>query len=177
MHPDLDAPRALTRALRELPAAAQPYGFGEFQRRAARRAASREAAGGRQALAAAVAVIAVVLVALSVRFGAPQAVDAPPEIAATPPIAPVPPTPVAHADAMEHLLASLPSNPALVRFGARAAVTGLEDRIAQVDDLLSAARAEEAQPAGLSALQEQRRQLVGALVQVRYAESLADASR
>jgi hypothetical protein len=56
-------------------------------------------------------------------------------------------------------------------------VTGLEDRIAQIDDLLSAARADPAEPGRLSALQEQRTRLVGALVQVRYAETLADATR
>ena len=72
---------------------------------------------------------------------------------------------------MEHWLASLPNDPALVRVGSRAAVTGLEDRIAQVDDLLSEERAEQAQPARLSALQEQRQQLMGALVRVRYAET------
>ena len=67
--------------------------------------------------------------------------------------------------------------PALTRVGNRAAVTGLEDRIAQVDDLLSAARDAQAAPARLGALQQERARLVGALVQVRYAETLADASR
>jgi hypothetical protein len=93
------------------------------------------------------------------------------------PIATVPPTPVPRPDLMEHWLASLPSEPALVRVGSRAAVTGLEDRIAQVDDLLSVERAEQAQPARLSALQAQRQQLMGALVRVRYAETLAASTR
>ncbi|MFZ1904893.1 MAG: hypothetical protein WAU56_05825, partial [Steroidobacteraceae bacterium] len=74
-------------------------------------------------------------------------------------------------------LASLPSEPLLVRVGTRAAVTTLEDRIAQVDDLLSAQRADRAPPAHLLALQQQRLQLVDSLAQVRYAETLADASR
>jgi hypothetical protein len=78
---------------------------------------------------------------------------------------------------MEHWLASLPSEPAVVHVGTRAAVTGLEDRIAQVDDLLSAERLDEAHPARLLALQQARTRLVGALVQVRYAETLADESR
>jgi hypothetical protein len=78
---------------------------------------------------------------------------------------------------MERWLASLPSEPSLTRVGNRAAVTGLEDRIAQVDDLLSAAGAAQATPARLRALQQERARLVGALVQVRYAETLADASR
>jgi len=61
--------------------------------------------------------------------------------------------------------------------GTRAAVTGLEDRIAQLDDLLSAARLERAQRARLDALQQERTRLLGALVQVRYAETLADAAQ
>jgi hypothetical protein len=48
----------------------------------------------------------------------------------------------------------------------------LEDRIAQVDDLLSAAQA--ARAPQLQALQQERTRLVGTLVQVRYAETLAD---
>src|SRR5262249_23324086 len=81
------------------------------------------------------------------------------------------------ADAMERLLASLPREPAVARVGNRAAVIGLEDRIAQVDDLLSAARSGHAQAARVETLQEERTRLVGALLQVRYAETLADASR
>jgi len=178
MHPDLDSGGTLGRALRALPtASARPCAFAEFERRATRRAAAREAAHGGQALAAAIAVMALTLVALSVRFAGPHAARVLPE--PEPPVAAAPPTPVpaAKPDAMEHWLASLPSDPALVRVGSRAAVTGLEDRIAQVDDLLSVARAEQAQPARLSVLQEQRRQLMGSLLQVRYAETLADATR
>ena len=52
---------------------------------------------------------------------------------------------------------------------------GLEDRIAQVDDLLNAARLGP-QPERLLALQRERTRLVGTLVQVRYAETLADES-
>jgi len=176
MHPDLGPERTLGRALRALPtAAAQPYGFAEFERRAMRRVADRETAHGGHALAAAIAVVALTLVALSVRFAGPHAMRPVPDVA--PPVAAVPPTPVTRPDVMGHWLASLPNDPALVRVGSRAAVTGLEDRIAQVDDLLSVERAEQAQPARLSALQEQRQQLMGALVRVRYAETLAAAAR
>ena len=77
---------------------------------------------------------------------------------------------------LEHWLASLPSDPALVRVGARAAVSGLEDRIAQLDDQLSAVRLEPAHAKRLEALQQERTRLMGALVQVRYAETLADAA-
>jgi hypothetical protein len=81
------------------------------------------------------------------------------------------------AAALEQYLASLPSEPAVVRVGTRAAVTGLEDRIAELDDLLTSERVGPAQPARLRALQQERTRLMGTLVQVRYAETLAAASR
>jgi hypothetical protein len=76
-------------------------------------------------------------------------------------------------DIAERWLARLPHEPIVVRVGTRAAVTGLEDRIAQLDDTLSAARAEGTQPAKLAPLEQQRERLVSSLVQVRYAEALA----
>jgi len=178
MHPDLEQP---ARLLRELPEeAAQPYGFGEFQRRARQRArAGRSRVGGQ--LMAAIAVLVVGVVALTLRFDRPAPLPGPQPLAdgGRPGAVSVPATPSVPggADVMERWLASLPSEPALTRVGNRAAVTGLEDRIAQVDDLLSAARASRATPARLTALQQERTRLVGALVQVRYAETLADASR
>jgi hypothetical protein len=170
MHPDLDQQRSLVRRLRELPdEAAQPYGWREFQRRSgARRRAGQGLAGGR-ALATA-SVLALGIIAVWTRLGgwSPQSARLTPEAAQ--PLA-------GHTAAMEHWLASLPSEPAVVHVGTRAAVTGLEDRIAQVDDLLSAECLGEAHPARLLALQQARTRLVGALVQVRYAETLADESR
>jgi hypothetical protein len=170
MHPDLDQQRSLARRLRELPdEAAQPYGWREFQRRSgARRRAGQGLAGGR-ALATA-SVLALGIIAVWTRLGgwSPQSARLTPE--ALPPLA-------GRTAAMEHWLASLPSEPAVVHVGTRAAVTGLEDRIAQVDDLLSVERLDEAHPARLLALQQARTRLVGALVQVRYAETLADESR
>jgi hypothetical protein len=83
----------------------------------------------------------------------------------------------ARADVAERWLASLPDEPVVVRVGTRAAVAGLEDRIAQLDDFLSAARVEGTQPAKLAAVEEQRARLVNSLVQVRYAETLVSASR
>jgi len=79
--------------------------------------------------------------------------------------------------AADYWLERLPREPALVRVGTRAAVETLEDHIAQVDDLLTAERAGSAPAARLQALQQERTQLVSSLVQVRYAETLADASR
>ena len=179
MHADLEQQARLARLLRELPdEATQPYGFSEFQRRALRRArASRSRAGGQ--LVTAIAVIVLGVVALAVRFDRPTLLPRPQALAEVhePRTPPAPATPVARAEVMERWLTSLPSEPALARVGNRAAVTGLEDRIAQVDDLLSAARAGEAAPGRLGALQQERTRLVGALVQVRYAETLADASR
>ena len=178
MHRDLDPRATLARVLREFPEEAlPPYDFREFERRAAQHAlAARERHGGR--LLAVAAAIAVMTLAVLLRFGAPA-----PRVAAdtvkigeeTPQAAPtlVPARP----EVLEHWLASLPSDPALVRVGARAAVSELEDRIAQLDDQLSAARLEPAQAGRVDALQQERTRLMGALVQVRYAETLADAAR
>jgi hypothetical protein len=82
----------------------------------------------------------------------------------------------ARSKALEGWLASLPREPAVVRVGTRAAVAGLEDRIAQVDDLLTAVRLDRAQPGRLAALQQERMRLVGSLAQVRYAEVVATES-
>ncbi|HEY0766948.1 MAG TPA: hypothetical protein VGD47_03235 [Steroidobacteraceae bacterium] len=127
-------------------------------------------AGGRAV--AAVTVLALGVVAVWTRLGTQSPATAPGPASA--PAARLAPETSA---AMERWLASLPSEPAVVRVGTRAAVTGLEDRIAQVDDLLSAERLDQAQPARLATLQQERTRLVGALVQVRYAETLADELR
>jgi hypothetical protein len=178
MQPDLEQPATLSRLLRALPEdAARPYGWSEFQRRARQRALTRRSMAGGQALAA-LAVIAVGVVALSMRFSGP---------AREPPLPQVRPVAfgpaeqfqafAAHTAVLERWLASLPHEPAVVHVGTRAAVTGLEDRIAEVDDLLTAERIEPAQPARLLALQQERMRLVGTLAQVRYAERLVDESR
>jgi hypothetical protein len=180
MHSDLEQQARLARLLRELPdEAARPYAFAEFQRRTLQRARARRSRASGQLLAIVVIVLGVLV--LTVRFDRltppthPQAVT---ELRQQPmPTGPAAPPPVERGEVLERWLASLPSEPALARVGNRAAVTGLEDRIAQVDDLLSAARDAQATPARLGALQEERARLVGALVQVRYAETLADASR
>lgn len=186
MQPDLEQPATLSRLLRALPEdAARPYGWSEFQRRARQRALKRRSMAGGQALAA-LAVIAVGVVAVSMRFSGP---------AREPPLPQARPVALGAADsaaagpagqlqafaaqtaALERWLASLPHEPAVVHLGTRAAVTGLEDRIAEVDDLLTVERIEPAQPARLLALQQERMRLVGTLAQVRYAERLADESR
>jgi hypothetical protein len=78
--------------------------------------------------------------------------------------------------AIESWLASLPREPAVVRVGTRAAVAGLEDRIAQVDDLMTSVGIDGVRPDRLAALQQARLRLVGSLAQVRYAEVVESAS-
>jgi hypothetical protein len=78
--------------------------------------------------------------------------------------------------AIESWLATLPREPVVVRVGTRAAVTGLEDRIAQVDDLMTSVRIDGMRPDRLAALQQERLRLVGSLAQVRYAEVVASES-
>jgi hypothetical protein len=77
---------------------------------------------------------------------------------------------------LESWLAALPREPAVVRVGTRAAVAGLEDRIAQVDDLMTSMRIEGMRGDRLADLQRERLRLVGSLAQVRYAEVVASAS-
>jgi hypothetical protein len=179
MHDDLEQRRTLAQLLRELPReAAPPYSFHEFQRRARRRVSAAGDVSAGQLLAASV-LVAVGVVAVSLRLAGPGARPQPPSsrnesAEALTPGAPATPE---RGDAVERLLASLPREPAVAHVGERAAVLGLEDRIAQVDELLSAARAEHAQATGVETLQQERTRLVGALLQVRYAETLADASR
>ncbi len=80
------------------------------------------------------------------------------------------------ARAIESWLATLPREPAVIRVGTRAAVAGLEDRIAQVDDLMTSVRIDGMRPDRLAALQQERLRLVGSLAQVRYAEVVASES-
>lgn len=176
MHSDLDRGGALQQLLRGLPEETQPpYDFREFERRARERALQAGSGGLGRLLAVAAALAVMSTMLLIVRFGTPAAPPmAADEVAAQ---ASAAPATSAAPEAMEHWLAGLPDDPALVRIGSRAAVTGLEDRIAQLDDLLSAVGEERAQPARLAALQRQRTRLVGALIQVRYAETLANATQ
>ena len=189
MQRDLEQRSTRAHLLRELPnESAPPYGWDEFRCRVEQRAASRRDKAGSRSRAA-LAAIAVGIVAFSLRLGEPQQTTLHPgESAGVRSFAhPVGsgvgdwPETTRAADSgtevLERWLASLPDEPALVRVGNRAAVTGLEDRLAEVDDLLTAERIDEARPARLLALQRERRQLVSSLAQVRYAETLADASR
>lgn len=168
-HPVPVANDTVGRALRALPTDdAQPCSWLEFQRRQAQ--AARPSPLGIPAIAtAALALAGVAFLAVWARLDRGNA-PAPSGFA----LPAAQPTVAEDAGAAERWLASLPREPAIVRVGPRADVLRLEDRIAQVDDLLTVGRAKRLQPAHLVALQRERAQLVTALARVRYAETLAD---
>jgi hypothetical protein len=180
MHTDLESQAGLRRLLRTLPEVAQqPYGYQEFERRALERErATRDAHGGTRVLAAAIVAVAVIAVLWRLTALVPE----PPSARGVSPGAVAPDAAAPQGDQQaaarlveqERWLASLPREPAVVHVGTRAAVMGLQDRIAQLDDMLSGERNARAQPARLLALQQERARLVGTLVRVRYAETLAD---
>lgn len=176
----------IIRRLRSLPQEIpQPYDWAEFQRRARERA-NADTLRGRSArwhaaLAAAL-ILVVVGIAVWARVTRPVIpldthVPGNSKLPVTGSLPAVGAAPEKRANDAERWLASLPSEPVVVRVGTRAAVTGLEDRIAQLDDFLSVARVEGAQPARVAELEQQRVRLVNSLVQVRYAETLVSASR
>jgi hypothetical protein len=184
MHTDLESQRTVASLLRDLPEDSAPYGWREFRRRARPQARAAPPLLNAGALAAALVVL-IASGAVAIRLAAPgsRALQPAP---AVPPMAfgspdrtsgrELPQLRAAEAGA-DRWLAALPSEPAIVRVGTRAAVTTLEDHIAQVDDLLSVEHADRAPTAPLLALQQQRLELVDSLAQVRYAETLADESR
>jgi hypothetical protein len=184
MYIDPEQRQNIVRRLRSLSQdSRQPYDWTEFRRRARARAsasARRSANDKRFAALAAALVLVVAGAAAWIRLSRSEpAVSARSDATlATSGLRAGPiDTAEAHADVAERWLASLPDEPIVIRVGTRATIAGLEDRIAQLDDILSVARAEGAQPAKLSALEAQRTRLVSSLVQVRYAETLVSASR
>ncbi len=80
------------------------------------------------------------------------------------------------ARASERWLAALPAEPAIMRVGTRSAVAELEDRIAWMDDVLSAKQSGTDQ-SHVVALRYERARLVTSLAQVRYAETLVAAAQ
>jgi len=192
MHSDLEHdepedPRdpAIAARLRRLPSElSPPFDFPELQRRARAQGRSLRAqrleryAWMRRGLAAAASFALLVLAAaLWVRERTPDHAAAPRgSVAASGPTAHAATVEARARDAgddSERWLASLPAAPAIVHVDTRLAVTDLEDRIASVDDLLTAARFERTLGSHLQTLQRERAQLVDSLVQVRYAETLA----
>jgi hypothetical protein len=172
MYNESDPEGVVARTLRALPADDErPYGWPEFLARRARAASGPRAIGG-GALAVAAA-LALAGIALWVRFD-----HAPGDVAGGALAREATGAEAGEAPrAAQRWLESLPREPAIVRVSTRADVLGLEDRIAQVDDLLTASSVRPAPAAHLLALQRERTELVSSLAQVRYAETLADESR
>jgi hypothetical protein len=182
MHTELEQEQAVTRLLRALPdGAASPYDWREFQARAHAAPAATVRLAGARVLAAGI-VMTLAVLAAAIRLGSgPLPLHAPEPVVAGSAAAPTVAGDGSSAEradaAARYWLERLPREPALVRVGSRAAVETLEDHIAEVDDLLTTERAGSAPAARLQLLQQERTQLVNSLVQVRYAETLADASR
>lgn len=183
MHPHLE--EAIIR--RRLRAAAEdqgdvPYDWDEFQRRAHRsgsRGFGRHRAARTAVTAAAAGLLAVfAIAALSRHRGtvAPTAGSLLSGGRGSVPAATAADPAQARTRALEGWLADLPRDPAVVRVGAHAAVTSLQDQIATLDDLMSAERAAGAGPRRLRALEQQRSELVSSLAQLRYAELLASST-
>lgn len=181
MHNDSQQQQTIVRHLRNLPQELrQPYDWTEFRHRARARtdAAAREAVSNRRYMALAAALVLVAVgIAAWVRLTPSSSLSAKGQPRPESESQVVADSVDERADLAERWLAALPSEPIVVHVGTRAAVAGLEDRIAQLDDLLSAARVDGAQPANLVPLEQQRARLVNSLVQVRYAETLASESR
>jgi hypothetical protein len=183
MHFDLDEAgraRELGARLRSLTTeVAPPVNWEEFRRRQFLIRARLQTARRRQ-IGFAALLAAVLFGCIALWSGLPSAdrlagqPDPLRSITVVPPLAPVAwDEAAARAAASERWLASLPEEPVIVRFGTRAAVTNLEDRIAWVDDTLTAMRTEGGEGARAFALQHERERLVASLVEVRYAETLA----
>ena len=140
MHPQPVDSAAIARSLRELPPElAPPMGFEEFQRRAAEAPAKRNAWPWRRAALAAGVVGLIAGIAIWTRLLHPISTTT---IAAAelPMLALPDQRSLDQAQASEQWLARLPDEPAIVRVGTRSAVADLEDRIAWMDDVLSAER-------------------------------------
>jgi hypothetical protein len=177
MYTDLDE-STIARRLRTAAdeSSAAPYEWAEFQRRRHRSILTRAIERNRPvAIAAAVLAAVLVTAAPFIRSSHEHGpVIASPHAAARGGAGDL--QEQARTRAIEGWLAALPQEHALVRVGAHAAVTSLQDQIAALDDLMSAARVEGAQPVRLDALERQRSQLVNSLAQVQYAEMLASAT-
>jgi hypothetical protein len=175
MHSDLDHP--IARRLRDLPTEmTPPTDWASFQTVLVRPPRRPRPPTERRARLAAAAVASVAVAAVVSRFmhsGAPPAIETPPPRAEQ-----MQPVDLHLADAQSEQQAAawlerMTAEPALVKVGTRAPVTALEDRIAWVDDQLSADSLDAARSSRLAALRRERSRLVDSLIQVRYAESLS----
>lgn len=157
----------IARELAGLPGFAPPPGA--FRAAAGRAAAPRAAAstGRGWALAAAAATV-VLTVAVLLRV-APSPEARPPAPSAWAPPAAL----LAESARLEAQLAALPRQDAQ-RVGTAYTISLLEDRLALVDDELSAAALEPGSAGAAEGLWHERVALMDSLVRVRYAEALAD---
>lgn len=156
-----------------------PYDWAEFQRRRHRSTLTRAIERNRPAAIAAAVLAAVVVTAVpflrSSHEHAPALLPAH-SVASDNASDRTERQEQARTRAIEGWLAGLPHDRALVRVGTHAAVTGLQDQIAALDDLMSTERVAGAQPSRLDALERQRAQLISSLAQLQYAEMLASAT-
>lgn len=181
MHTDIDE-KNIARRLRAAgdEPSEVPYGWAEFQRRRQSPVLTRFIARGLErnrpmAIAAAAAAAVLVTAFPFVRSRHAQTPSTPPPItAARSNVSDS--MDQARTRAIEGWLADLPHDHAIVRVGTHAAVSGLQDQIAALDDLMSAERVAGAPPTRLEALERQRMQLVSSLAQLQYAEILASAT-
>jgi hypothetical protein len=168
-----DDREAVARALRALPELAPPAdGWARIARRLGRSPANARPGSARPAVAFAIAAGTLAFVALALwpgRDRAPREAPAPAVTdlaagAAEPDLA-------ARSAGLERLLDALP--PARVARASTALTTALlEDRIALVDERLSATAGEALPPAATQALLRERVVLLDSLVRVRYAASV-----
>jgi hypothetical protein len=177
MHTNLDE-KTVARRLRAAGdgCSEAPYDWAEFQRRRHRFALTRAIKRNRPAAIAAAVVAAVVVIALPFARSSHEHAPAiaPPDTRAR--TRPSDWQEQARTRAIEGWLADLPHDHVIVRVGAHAAVTGLQEQIAALDDLMSSERVAGAQPSRLDALERQRAQLVSSLAQLQYGEMLASAN-
>ena len=158
-------------AQREWPA---PYDYAAFEARVAgaqRRAVIGQRVGVATLAAVTIAVLSLLLVSLRQRPA--PAIDGAAIVSNTAESGDAAPQTVMDESWLRHL----PQQPVLARVSTRAPAGLLEDRIAWLDDSLSAALQEQAAQGEVLRLRSERVQLVDALVRVRYAEQLsADAN-
>jgi hypothetical protein len=182
MHPDIDKlphrgddpqTRAVVQRLRDLPDGFQPpYDWAEFQRRAeVLRSTGPSQHGRRYAALAACFALLVAGLALWIRFGATDTRSMVAASSAQEEGSIQPAARGAQAELRAEWLERW-EEPVIVRVGSRLATAELEDRIAYVDDLLSAERADDPQPERVAQLQRERERLAQSLIQLRYAEVL-----
>jgi len=167
MSADFDHVNDLRLALRALPVLAPPPGgWAGAQARHARRAATRPDTPARLAMAASlVAMLAAALLWGGVPQGGAPA-DPPPPLGA--PINDL----VAENARLEAVLAGLPQ-PQTTRVGTAYAVAALEDRLALLDDRITAVSLEPTAPETAEELWRQRVNVMNSLVQVQYAHVVA----